>query len=284
MTIFYPLKHEFQAKTTSIAPQTEHPVKDNMSTVSTIHPKRSLSRWLGVHWFALFLIVYGLWVFAPFLAPVFMHLGWTGAGRVVYFIYSFFCHQLPQRSFFLFGQKTMYSLTEIRAAWQDTANPLLLRQFIGNEAMGWKVAWSDRMVSFYTSVWLFAALWYPLRRRLRPLTWWGFALLLLPLALDGTTHLLSDLAGIGQGFRDTNEWLRMLTRDAFPATFYVGDALGSFNSLMRLFSGLLAGLGIVWFVLPYIFQVQAYNQQLDECNHVKVIEQIQSKNPHPFGG
>jgi len=69
-----------------------------------------------------------------------------------------------------------------------------------------------------------------------------------------------NLAGIGQGFRDTNEWLRMLTRDAFPAMFYVGDALGSFNSLMRLFSGLLAGLGIVWFVLPYICQVQAYNQ------------------------
>jgi hypothetical protein len=93
-----------------------------------------------------------------------------------------------------------------------------------------------------------------------------------------------NLAGIGQGFRDTNEWLRMLTRNAFPATFYVGDALGSFNSLMRLFSGLLAGLGIVWFVLPHIFQVQAYNQQLDECNHVKVIEQIQGQNPRPFGG
>jgi len=83
-----------------------------------------------------------------------MQIGWSGAGKAVYFVYSFFCHQLPERSFFLFGQKTMYSLTEIQAAWQDTINPLILRKFIGNADMGWKVAWSDRMISFYTSIWL----------------------------------------------------------------------------------------------------------------------------------
>ncbi len=177
----------------------------------------------------------------------------------------------------------MYSLNEIQAAWQNTVNPLILRQFIGNPDMGWKVAWSDRMISLYTSIWLFAVLWYPLRRRLRPLTWRGFALLLLPIALDGISHMLSDLAGIGQGFRDTNEWLRVLTRDAFPATFYVGDALGSFNSLMRLFSGLLAGLGIVWFVFPLFARSRRIINNW-KFNHVKVIEQIQSQNPRPFGG
>ncbi len=249
-----------------------------------VRPRQNISRRPGDHWFALFLLIYGLWVFTPFLAPVFMRLGWDGAGQMIYFLYSFFCHQLPERSFFLFGTKPMYSLAEIRVAWQDTLNPLILRQFIGNELMGWKVAWSDRMVSFYTSIWLFAALWYPLRRRVRPLAWWGFVLFLLPLALDGSSHLISDLAGIGQGFRDTNEWLRMLTKDAFPATFYAGDALGSFNSLMRFITGLLAGLGIVWLAFPYIFQTQAYNQQLDELNYAKVIEQIKSQNPRPSGG
>ncbi len=249
-----------------------------------VRPRQNISHWLGDHWFALFLLIYGLWVFTPFLAPVFMRLGWDGAGQTIYFLYSFFCHQLPERSFFLFGAKPMYSLAEIRVAWQDTLNPLILRRFIGNESLGWKVAWSDRMVSFYTSIWLFAALWYPLRRRVRPLAWWGFVLFLLPLALDGSSHLISDLAGIGQGFRDTNEWLRMLTKDAFPATFYAGDALGSFNSLMRFITGLLAGLGIVWLAFPYIFQTQAYNQQLDELNYAKVIEQIKSRDPRPSGG
>ena len=232
----------------------------------------SFSQWLTRHWFEAFLVVYGLWVFLPFLAPVFMHVGWIGAGRAIYFIYSFFCHQLPERSFFFFGQKTMYSLSEIQAVWQDTANPLILRKFIGNEAMGWKVAWSDRMISFYTGVWLFAVIWYPLRRKIKPLSWWGIILLLLPLAIDGGTHAFSDFAGIGQGFRDTNQWLAILTNNAFPATFYAGDALGSFNSWMRLITGLLAGLGIVWLVFPYIFQTQALNQELDNFNYEKVIE------------
>jgi len=131
---------------------------------------------------------------------------------------------------------------------------MILRQFIGNETMGWKIAWSDRMISFYTSVWLFALAWYPFRRRIKPLSWWGFALLLLPIAIDGGTHAISDLAGIGQGFRDTNEWLRLLTNNAFPAAFYAGDLPGSFNSLMRFITGPLAGLAITWLAFPYVFK------------------------------
>ena len=140
-----------------------------MSVVITnTHTKPTIFQWIGNHWFATFLIVYGLWVFLPYLAPVFMYIGWTGAGKAIYFVYSFFCHQLPERSFFLFGQKIMYSLNEVQSAWQNTSNPMILRQFIGNESMGWKVAWSDRMISFYTSVWLFAVMWYPFRRRIKP--------------------------------------------------------------------------------------------------------------------
>jgi uncharacterized membrane protein len=208
---------------------------------------------LARHWFLSFAILYGLWVWLPLLAPVFMRIGWNGAGRALYFVYSFFCHQLPERSYFLFGPKTMYPLSTIQAVWQDTFNPLILRQFIGNPAMGWKVAWSDRMISFYNSVWMFALLWYPIRRRIKPLPWWGFFLLLLPIALDGGMHMLSDLTGgIGLGFRYTNQWLAVLTNHSFSATFYAGDALGSFNSWMRIITGLLAGLGIVWFAFPYL--------------------------------
>ena len=240
----------------------------------------SFIQWLARHWFEAFLVVYGLWVFLPFLAPVFMQIGWTGPGKVIYFIYSFFCHQLPERSFFLFGERTMYSLNEIQAVWQDTTNPLILRKFIGNETMGWKVAWSDRMIWFYTSVWLFAVIWFPLRRKIKPLGWWEFILLLLPLAIDGSTHAISDLAGIGQGFRDTNQWLIALTNNTLPTTFYAGDGLGSFNFIMRLITGLLAGLAISWLVFPYIFQTQLRNQELDQFNYEKVIEQIKNKSPH----
>lgn len=177
----------------------------------------------------------------------------------------------------------MYSLSEIQSAWQNTINPMILRQFIGSEAMGWKIAWSDRMISFYTSVWFFAVLWYPLRHKIRPLSWWGFILLLLPIALDGGTHMLSDFTGIGQGFRYTNQWLAVLTNNAFPVTFYVGDAIGSFNSIMRFITGLLAGFAITWLVFPYMYQSQNFNQQLDERNYAQVIEQVKDKNTNPPG-
>jgi len=266
-----------------------HPNKVYNEIMSNIAPARpaaspSFGSWLARYWFETFLIVYGLWVFLPFLAPVFMQVGWTVAGRAIYFIYSFFCHQLPERSFFFFGHKAMYSLSEIQAAWQNTVDPLILRKFIGNPEMGWKVAWSDRMISFYTSVWLFAVILTPWRHRVKPLSWWGLILLLLPIVLDGSSHAISDLAGIGQGFRDTNQWLAILTGNAFPTTFYAGDGLGSFNSIMRLITGALAGLGIVWLVFPYIFQTQSYHQKLDDLSYAKVIEQIKNKNPRTSGG
>jgi uncharacterized membrane protein len=203
-------------------------------------------------WFTLFGVVAGGYVLLPFLAPALMAIGWNGLGKAIYFIYSFLCHQLPERSYFLFGPKFTYSLSEVQAAWQNTTNPLILRQFIGNPEMGWKVAWSDRMVSMFTSIWIFGLLWYPFRRRLPSLPIWGLALFLLPMALDGTSHFISDFWGIGQGFRDTNLWLAILTNHAFAPAFYAGDAWGSFNSLMRLLTGVLFGLGIVWFGFPYL--------------------------------
>ncbi len=203
------------------------------------------------HWLlaiSLLLIVFNI---LPWLAPLFMEQGWERAGNAIYLIYSVLCHQMPQRSFFLFGNSPMISLETIQNIWQDTANPLLLRQFVGDTAVGWKVAWSDRMVYMYTSPLLFGLAFWPLRRRLKPLSLWGFLLFLLPMAVDGTTHILSELfSGIGGGFRYTNGWLAALTNLAFPSTFYVGDGFGSFNAWMRLLTGLLFGLGVVWFAYP----------------------------------
>ncbi len=64
--------------------------------------------------------------------------------------------------------------------------------------------------------------------------------------------MISDFYGIGQGFRDSNSWLAILTNNICPATFYAGDALGSFNSWMRLITGIPFGLGIVWFGFPFV--------------------------------
>jgi hypothetical protein len=72
------------------------------------------------------------------------------------------------------------------------------------------------------------------------------------MAVDGASHFVSDAAGIGQGFRDSNLWLATLTHQLLPAGFYAGDAWGSLNSIMRLVTGILFGFGIVWFTYPYI--------------------------------
>jgi len=241
-------------------------------TVNVISPGQSLFKRIGTHGFQTFLIIYGMCVFIPFLAPLFMHIGWTGAGKAIYLMYSFFCHQLPERSFFFFGEKNMYSLLEIQSVWQNTVNPIILRQFTGNEVMGWKVAWSDRMIWFYTSVWLFAVIWYPFRRKIKPISWWAFVLLLLPMLLDGSTHAVSDFAGIGQGFRDTNTWLIGITNNSFPASFYAGDALGSFNSVTRFLTGILAGLGIIWLSFPYFSNPR--HEPSDKIIYAKVNNQI----------
>ena len=219
-------------------------------------PKRS-ERWLhglSQHWLLVFNIAWGVFVITPFLAPVFMQIGATGVGNGIYFVYQFFCHQLPERSFFLFGPQPMYPLSQIVTVTQS-ADPLVLRQFIGGPGWGWKVAYSDRMVSMYTGFWIAALVFAAFRRRIRPLPIWGFLLLCLPMVLDGGTHLLSDIqAGqnFGTGFRDANVWLAQLTSYAFSATFYAGDAFGSFNSIMRLLTGALFGAATVWFVFPYM--------------------------------
>lgn len=215
------------------------------------------------HWLLavslLLLIFNGL----PWLAPLFMELGWAWGGNAIYLLYTLLCHQLPQRSFFLFGDSFMLSPSTIQSVWTASDNPLILRQFIGNATVGWKVAWSDRMVYMYTALFLAGLMYWPLRKRLKPLSWQGLLLFLLPMAVDGITHSISDmLGGVLGGFRYTNEWLAALTNHALPATFYTGDALGSFNAWMRLLSGLLFGIGIVWFTYPRLHAT--FNEAADQ--------------------
>lgn len=211
-----------------------------------------MTTFLRQNWIISITLGLGILLGLPFLAPVLMHLGFAGEAKVIYFIYSWLCHQLPERSYFLYGSKFTYSLSEIQNAWKNTIDPAMLRQFIGNPQMGWKVAWSDRMISMYGGLFIFGLLWWPFRGRIKPLPWWALLLFLLPITVDGSSHFMSDLAGIGQGFRASNLWLVTLTRDSLPASFYAGDAWGSFNSLMRLITGLLFGIGVVWFGYPYL--------------------------------
>jgi len=218
--------------------------------------KRTL--WLNQHWLEVMLILFLVFNLLPWLAPLSMKLGWTAPAEGIYTLYSPLCHQMAQRSFFLFGHQITYDPEELpfKLTGKTGTDTLLLRQFRGNSELGWKVAWSDRMVSMYGSLWLAMLLFATLSRSrpVKPLSLWMFILALMPMLLDGGTHLISDVDGLQKGFRYENAWLTELTGHTLPGSFYAGDELGSFNSWMRLLSGITFGFGIVWFVFPYLWR------------------------------
>lgn len=111
------------------------------------------------------------------------------------------------------------------------------------------------MISTYGGIWLGAVVWALLGKRAPRVPLWVWLVFgVLPLGLDGVTHMVNDIVAgsSGLGFRDTNEWLRLLTLNAFPETFYYGNMLGSFNSFARWITGLLFGFLTVFALFPYI--------------------------------
>ncbi len=177
---------------------------------------------LGIarHWLALFNLAWGTYVLLPFVAPLLMFLGQEMPARVIYTVYSFMCHQLPDHSYFLFGN----SLTPLKPALEAAGMPVGLnllqeRQFIGNPEIGYKVAICQRDIAIYGAVLLAGLLFGVVRRRLNALTLWLYTLLLLPMALDGGTQLF--------GLRESNWLLRSLT-------------------------GAIFGVASIWLAYPYI--------------------------------
>ena len=202
------------------------------------------------HWLLWVNLAWAGFVGLPWLAPILMKAGAVGLGQASYALYSPLCHQMANRSFFLFGPQPMYSYAELLPYAPGANTPLGLKAFVGTAELGYKVAWSDRMVSMYGGILLGGLVFALVRRRLRTPKWWMPVLIAVPMVLDGITHTISDLAGVGQGFRYHNGWLAALTGNLLPQGFYVGTMLGSFNSWMRLATGLLFGLGVAWMLYP----------------------------------
>src|SRR5512142_3409364 len=69
--------------------------------------------WIARHWLAIFNVVVAVFVALPFLAPVLMHAGATRVGTLIYKVYAPTCHQLPERSIFLFGPQSFYSVKQL---------------------------------------------------------------------------------------------------------------------------------------------------------------------------
>ncbi len=205
---------------------------------------------LARHWLLVVNTLLGLYVGLAVLAPALMAIGFTGLGRAIYLFFAFQCHQLPQRSYYLFSQAggiQTYSLDRV-LAWG--ANPGNLRAFVGNPEIGFKVAIAHRLTAIHTALFVGGLLWGAVGRRLPRLSPLGFLLLLLPMALDGGSHVVSEITRLG--FRESNAWAVWLTGGLFPSSFYVGTTVGTLNWLLRTVTGSLFGLATVWFAFPYL--------------------------------
>jgi uncharacterized membrane protein len=191
--------------------------------------------WLSKRWLAVFNTLAFLYVGLPFLAPTLMHLGAEGAGSLIYTIYRPLCHQLPQRSFFLFGPQLTYRLPELMEMAGDAVTGPFSNSFVGNQVVGYKVAFCQRDVAIYGAIFLFGLFFGVLRQRwnVRPLRWWAYILLgLVPMGLDGGYQLLSY---------------------ALPLVFpRISLQPYETTPLMRVLTGMLFGWATVWLAYPYV--------------------------------
>jgi uncharacterized membrane protein len=176
------------------------------------------------HWLALFNTAWGLYILLPLLAPVFMQLGLTTPARLVYGVYSFLCHQLPDHSYFLFGTLGAPHLHELEATGMPAGLDILSqRRYVGNELAGFKVALCQRDLAIYGSVLAAGLIFALVRDRLRPPSIKLYLLLLVPMAVDGITQMF--------GLRESDWFLRSLTGGLFGAASvwlaypYVDDAM-----------------------------------------------------------
>jgi uncharacterized membrane protein len=197
------------------------------------------SYWLSRHYMTIFNTLVLIYVGLPFLAPVFMALGFTAPARLIYRGYGAVCHQFAFRSWFLFGEQPVYPreaariegmLTYSQATGLDETDQLAARQFLGNPQLGYKIALCERDVAIYGGILLFGLVFSLTGKRLKSLPWYIWILVgILPVAVDGISQLLSQppfntLPVLSQiPYRESTPFLRTLTGGLFGlATAWFG--------------------------------------------------------------
>lgn len=115
-----------------------------------------LAGFLVDHWLLVANTALGVFALLPFLAPVFMELGWYGPAGLIYGIYQLTCHQLPERAHFIFG---------------------------------YQMAFCARNTAIYTTAFFVGLAYAGFQRKVPPLDWRVYVLLCVPMALDGLTQL-----------------------------------------------------------------------------------------------
>ena len=138
------------------------------------------------HWATLLTCMLGIIVFAALSVPFLSYFGLDAISKQIFFMLHLVCAQIPSHSFYIFGHQ---------------------------------LGMCERNFSIYASMFVASLVFVLSKKRLPGIPWWLWVLMILPMAIDGTTQMV--------GLRESAWLLRVLT-------------------------GTLFGLGNIWFVLPLI--------------------------------
>lgn len=196
---------------------------------NTLSRADRISYWIANRWLLLLNLLVFLYVGLPFLAPALMNAGLPGLARPIYGLYGFTCHQMAFRSWFLFGEQSAYPrgaaaveglYTYGEVTGLDEESLLAARQFVGNDLLGYKVAFCQRDVAIYAAMLLFGLVYAASGKRLPALPWYLWVIIGMgPVGLDGFSQLLSQLPSWPfWDYRESTPLLRTLTGGIFGFT------------------------------------------------------------------
>ena len=138
------------------------------------------------HWATLLTCILGVIVFAALSVPFLSYFGLDAISKQIFFALHLVCAQIPSHSFYIFGHQ---------------------------------LGMCERNFSIYASMFLVSLVFVLSKKHLPGIPWWLWIVMILPMALDGTTQMF--------GLRESTWILRVLT-------------------------GTLFGMGNIWFAFPLI--------------------------------
>jgi uncharacterized membrane protein len=206
-----------------------------------------ISFWIAKNYLLVLNLFMLFYVGLPFLAPTLMKLGAELPATIIYRMYKPLCHQFAFRSFFLYGEQPFYPLAEAGMSGYKTFEEVSgianlddpysftrfdARNYIGNDAVGYKVALCERDAAIYLAILIFGIVFGLTGRRFKSLHWMAWLLIGIgPIGLDGFSQLFSQFNW---------EWLMSLVpyRESTP--------------FLRVLTGTLFGLATAWFAYPSI--------------------------------
>lgn len=234
------------------------PIKDSQPEIKE-ETDRSLSSKIGDWFRKKYLLVINLalaiYIFLPVVAPVLMKTGAIGVADKIYSMYRPLCHQLAYRSFFLFGEQSVYprqlakidglkSFEEVTGLDSDDLRSAMA--FRGDETLGYKIALCQRDLAIYGGLFLFGLLFGLTKRKIKPLPWLLWILLALgPIGLDGFSQLLSQM--------DLSALIWLLPRESTP--------------ILRVLTGAMFGWFTAWFGFPSIEEMVNPPTKLTQMFH-----------------